>query len=105
MKIDSANSTNSTYIIPSELLLLKSGSSQSSTFALMLDGPEFSFDLKNRYLRRLRLIYDGRTILLVRYLVPGTENSFIDATSFSTSARPLDRMLIKPFEVISRVSA
>lgn len=105
LKIGLSNITKSTYKIPGNQSLLNPISTQSSTFALMLDGPEFLLNEKNSFIRRLRLLCDGWTVMTARYHISGTENSYMEPATFVTSTAPFYGDWGDPFEVFIRVDS
>ncbi|CDI97185.1 hypothetical protein EmuJ_000095150 [Echinococcus multilocularis] len=91
---------HSVYILPSRMLLNKS----SSSFALILDGPEFSLHT-GTFDRRLRLFQDGRLIVLGTYSLPQMQQpleAFVQATEFSAFASTLIETRSAKFNIIVR---
>ncbi|VDO04995.1 unnamed protein product [Rodentolepis nana] len=103
-KINANNGTKTTYRLPGNQSLLQPLETQASTFALILDGPEFILDSRNLFYRRLRLICDGLTVMTARYRIPGTIYSSLKPDTFTTSAMPFYKSWGDPFKVIIRVS-
>nr|CDS26905.1 arginyl tRNA synthetase [Hymenolepis microstoma] len=104
LKVGSINGTKSTYRIPGNQSLLQAIETQSSTFALILDGPEFILDSRNLYYRRLRLICDGWTVMTAAYSIPGSIYTYMKPDTFATSAVPFYESWGDPFKVIIRVN-
>nr|CDS24790.1 hypothetical protein EgrG_000095150 [Echinococcus granulosus] len=91
---------HSVYILPSQMLLNES----SSSFALILDGPEFSL-YTGTFDRRLRLFQDGRLIVLGTYSLPQMQQpseAFVQATEFSAFASTFIETRSAKFDIIVR---
>ncbi|VDK21901.1 unnamed protein product [Taenia asiatica] len=92
--------SHSVYILPNQMF-----SNQSlSSFALILDGPEFSLNT-GTFDRRLQLFRDGHLMVLGTYVLPQMQQpleTFVQATEFLTFADVFAKTRSRNFDIIVR---
>lgn len=95
--------SHSVYILPNQMFTNQS----SSSFALILDGPEFSLN-SGTFDRRLQLFQDGNLIVLGTYGLPQMRQpseTFVQATEFLTIASTFAQTRSWKFDIIFRVDS
>ncbi|KAL5104343.1 hypothetical protein TcWFU_008676 [Taenia crassiceps] len=92
--------SHSVYILPNQMFLNQS----SSSFALVLDGPEFSYNT-GTFDRRLQLLRDGHLMVLGTYTLPQMRQqseTSVQATEFLTCASAFAQTRSRKFDIIIR---
>ncbi|KAL5965050.1 hypothetical protein TSMEX_007213 [Taenia solium] len=92
--------SHSVYILPNQIFSNQS----SSSFALILDGPEFSLNT-GTFDRRLQLFRDGHLMVLGTYVLPQMQQpleTFVQATEFLTFANDFAKTRSRKFDIIVR---